>query len=142
MLKKLLLVLLLSCTVGIFYYSWLPDPKLASETYLPAWLLQWSNLHFNLRTAIPFIGFGFLLEMWGGISGQKKNTKEKVLRALFHIALAAVIVTLAELGQYFILNRHPDSMDILYGILGSVLGCLLFVLFTILIESNFTKNEK
>jgi hypothetical protein len=68
--KKMLLVLLLSCTVGIFYYSWLPDPKLASETYLPAWLLDWSNLHFNLRTAIPFIGFGFLLEMWGATSSQ------------------------------------------------------------------------
>ena len=138
----MLLVLLLSCTLGIFYYSWLPDPKLASETYLPAWLLDWSNLHFNLRTAIPFIGFGFLLEMWGATSSQKKNTKEKVLGSLFNILLAAVIVILAELGQCFVIKRIPDSMDILYGILGSVLGCLLFVLFTILIKSNFTKNEK
>lgn len=140
--KKMLLVMLLSCTFGIFYYSWLPDPKLASETYLPAWLLDWSNLHFNLRTAIPFIGFGFLLEMWGATSSQMKNTKEKVLGSLFHILLAAVIVSLAELGQCFIIKRIPDSMDILYGILGSVLGSVLYAFFNFILVIIFIKNEK
>ena len=140
--KKMLLVLLLSCTLSIFYYSWLPDPKLASETYLPAWLLDWSNLHFNLRTAIPFIGFGFLLEMWGATSSKKKNTKEKFLRSFFHILLAAVIVSLAELGQCFIIKRIPDSMDILYGILGSVLGSVLYAFFNFILVIIFIKNEK
>ena len=135
--KKLILFLLLACTVGIFYYSWLPDPKLASETYLPAWLRNWSNLHFNLRTAIPFIGLGYLLEILGATLGQKKTTKAKMLTALFHIAIAAVIVTTAELGQYGILNRHPDSMDILYGILGSVLGALVYH-----IRANLRKSKR
>ena len=114
------------CVLVIFYYSWLPYPKLASETYLPAWLLDWSNLHFNLRTAFPFIGVGFLLEMLGATSGQKKNAKVKVLMSLYPIVLAAIIVSIAEVGQYFIVNRHPDSMDILFGILGSVLGAFVY----------------
>jgi glycopeptide antibiotics resistance protein len=124
--KKLLLILLLVCTAAVFYYSWLPDPKLASETYLPAWLLNWSNLHFNLRTAIPFVGIGFFLEMWGTTPDPKKKTKAKVIRSLFHTVLAAIIVSVAEVGQYFILNRHPDSMDILFGVLGSVFGVFVY----------------
>ena len=118
--------MLLACTAAVFYYSWLPDPKLASETYLPTWLRNWSNLHFNLRTAIPFVGIGILLEMWGATPGQKKTTKAKVLRLLFHIGIAAIIVSVAEVGQYGILNRHPDGMDILFGILGSVSGAFLY----------------
>ena len=122
----MLLVLLFACTVGIFYYSWLPDPKLASETYLPLWLRHWSNVHFNLRTAVPFVGIGFLLEMWGANPVPKKNTKAKMLRLLLHTVFAAFIVSLAEAGQYGLLNRHPDGMDILFGILGSVSGASVY----------------
>lgn len=126
MVKKWLLILLLACMATIFYYSWLPDPKLASETYLPVWLRHWSNEHFNLRTAIPFIGIGFLFEMWGSNPVPKKNTKAKVLGLLLHTVLAALIVSVAEVGQYGIVNRHPDGMDILFGVLGSVSGALVF----------------
>ncbi len=136
--KKLLLILLITCTVGIFYYSWVPDPKLASETYLPAWLLNWSNLHFNLRTAIPFLGIGFLLEVWGSIPPQKKTPKAKVFALLFHTILAALIVSVAEVGQYGLLNRHPDSMDILFGILGSVSGALVYHIMGALKKQRFT----
>jgi hypothetical protein len=136
--KKMLLILLLACTVGIFYYSWLPDPKLASETYLPVWLRNWSNLHFNLRTAIPFLGIGFLFEMWGANPVPKKNTKAKVLGLLLHTVLAALIVSLAEVGQYGILNRHPDGMDILFGILGSVSGALVYHIMGALKKQRFT----
>lgn len=124
--KNLLLVLLFACTVGIFYYSWLPDPKLASETYLPVWLSHWSNEHFNLRTAVPFVGLGFLLEIRGSTSTHNKTTTAKLLTLLYHTLLAALIVSLAEAGQYGILNRHPDGMDILFGILGSISGALVF----------------
>ena len=124
--KNLLLVLLFACTVGIFYYSWLPDPKLASETYLPVWLSHWSNEHFNLRTAVPFVGLGFLLEIRGATSAHNKTTTAKRLTLLFHTVLAAIIVSLAEAGQYGILNRHPDGMDMLFGILGSVSGALVY----------------
>jgi glycopeptide antibiotics resistance protein len=140
--KKMLLVLLFICIFGIFYYSWLPDPKLASETYLPKWLINWSNHYFNLRTAIPFLGFGFLMEMWRATPNQKKTTMTKVLKVLTHTALGAIIVSIAEGGQYLLIHRHPDSLDLLYGILGSILGSLLYYVLNIFIELNFYKNGK
>ena len=136
--KKLLLLLIITCTVGIFYYSWLPDPKLTSETYLPVWLRNWSNLHFNLRTAIPFLGIGFLFEMWGANPVPKKNTKAKVLGLLLHTVLAALIVSVAEVGQYGLLNRHPDGMDILFGILGSVSGAVVYHIVGALKKQSFS----
>jgi hypothetical protein len=136
--KKLLLILLLACTATVFYYSWLPDPKLTSETYLPVWLRNWSNLHFNLRTAIPFLGIGFLFEMWGANPVPKKNTKAKVLGLLLHTVLAALIVSVAEVGQYGLLNRHPDGMDILFGILGSVSGAVVYHIVGALKKQSFS----
>jgi hypothetical protein len=59
-----IVVLLILIGVGIFYFSWIPDSDLKSEGYLPLWVLNWSNYYFNLRTAVPFVVFGFLLDVY------------------------------------------------------------------------------
>jgi hypothetical protein len=49
--------------LSVFYFSWLPSPDLGKESYLPLWLSVWGNYYYNLRTAVPFVGIGFLMEV-------------------------------------------------------------------------------
>lgn len=123
--RFLLLTFLLLFVVGILYYSWIPSPSLASENYLPLWLRNWSNIYFNLRTAVPFVGLGFLLEVWTLIA-PKKRSKNRINPRIVNIIIAVITVSFAETGQFFLVSRHPDSMDLLFGIMGSVLGIFLF----------------
>ena len=137
--RFLLLTFLLLFVVGILYYSWIPSPSLASENYLPLWLRNWSNIYFNLRTAVPFVGLGFLLEVWTFIA-PKKQSRKKINSRIVNIIIAVITVSVAETGQFFITSRHPDSMDLLFGIMGSVLGIFLFDVTKLLFKISSTKN--
>lgn len=128
--SKILIRFLLLLVIGaVFYYSWLPDPNMKSENYLPQWLLNWSNKNFNVRTAIPFVPFGYLLEAYSF----RKNSKNKNVNRRFvfiqNLGIAAVVVTIAECGQFLIKNRSPDLMDIYFGIIGSLVGAFGYNLF-------------
>jgi len=125
-------------TLSIFYFSWIPDSQFSSETYLPLWLRNWSNSHFNLRTAIPFIGFGFFLAAWISSKSQSKITNATVIWFWYSIIVFAV-ASLAEVGQFFILNRHPDILDVLFAIAGSQLGFGIYFLFCKIIKLSFLK---
>nr|WP_315184856.1 hypothetical protein [uncultured Flavobacterium sp.] len=132
--RKTIVVAFLCCVAGIFYYSWLPDAKLGNETYLPLWLRNWSNTYFNLRTAIPFVALGFLLEAWASIPTRFFSVKSSSPFRIRNTCIATVIICLAEGGQFFVLNRHPDSLDIAFGILGSTCGNIIYYCI-----KNFTK---
>ena len=137
--RFLLLTFLFLFIIGILYYSWIPSPSLASENYLPLWLRNWSNIYFNLRTAVPFVGLGFLLEVWTLID-PKKRSRKKINSRVINIIIAVITVSVAETGQFFISSRHPDSMDLLFGIMGSVLGIFLFDFTKLLFKTSSTKN--
>lgn len=124
----------LLCVAGIFYYSWLPNPGFETETYLPLWLRNWSNTCFNLRTAIPFVPLGYLLEAWVSIPTKVFVAKSRLSLRITTILIATIVVCLAEGGQFFIRNRNPDSLDIVFGILGSTCGSVIHYCVT-----NFTK---
>lgn len=125
MFHKIVLVLLLLVIVVVFYFSWLSDPGFASETYLPNWLLRWSNYYYNLRTAIPFLALGFLLEVYTDNNKKKKKYNER-LSFLQNMFIATIVVIIAEGGQFIIEKRSPDLMDVLYGIIGSLIGALSY----------------
>lgn len=115
--------LILFCVIGaVFYYSWIPNPDFRNETYLPKWLLDWSNYYYNLRTAVPFLAVGFLLEAYSNQNDTIKSLKNTIVIFLKNFAIAASIVCIAEGGQFLIKNRHPDWKDIFFGILGSLIG--------------------
>ncbi|QOG00790.1 VanZ family protein [Flavobacterium sp. MDT1-60] len=134
MFHKILLLILFLIIGVVFYFSWLPDPSLRSETYLPNWLLNWSNHYYNLRTAIPFIAVGFLLEAYTNYKNSNELNTGKKSNFIQNICIGAIIVCIAEGGQYVIHKRSPDLMDVFYGIIGSIIGAVGYNL--------FKKNQK
>lgn len=124
--KIFLLLLLLIVISSVFYFSWLPDPTFKNETYLPKWLVDWSNNYYNLRTAVPFVGLGFLLEAYSQQNKSNEINYNKSFGLLKNIAIAAVIVCIAEAGQFFIQKRNQDLADVFYGIIGSSTGAVVY----------------
>lgn len=139
--KKGVFLILFFVIAAIFYYSWIPDPGFSKETYLPKWILNWSNEYYNLRTCIPFIAVGFLLE---DIAHQMSSVEyyNKSLNFIQNIAISIIIVCVAEGGQILIQKRNPDLIDVFYGILGSFIGGLLYYLLTMLCDLKRFRNEK
>jgi glycopeptide antibiotics resistance protein len=109
----------------IFYFSWLSDPRFSIESYIPKWLLNWGNYYYNLRTALPFVVFGFLLEFYSNqkIGGEMNNTIFNLIR---NASIVTAFVCVSEIGQLFIQSRSPDLLDIFFGIVGSLLGALFY----------------
>ncbi len=103
---------------GIFVFSWLNSPDFANVPLMPSWLNNWSNLHGQLRTGAPFIPLGFLLNSYS----------KKWAISLTGLIIIFFVVVIAELGQYFIPTRYPDAMDILYGIIGALLGMMFQII--------------
>ena len=122
-------VLFIFVIASIFYFSWLPDPSFKNEAYLPKWLLKWSDHYYNLRTAIPFLAIGFLLEAYSQQKSSNEINFNKNLNFIQNLGIATIIVCIAEAGQFLIQNRNPDLMDVFYGILGSLIGAFVFNLF-------------
>jgi glycopeptide antibiotics resistance protein len=127
--KKLILFPLFIVVILVFYYSWLPDSQMRSETYLPKWLLDWSNHYYNLRTALPFTAFGYLLAAYSQRRNPYKMNVNKNFIFIQNLGVATIIAFTAECGQFLIKGRNPDLMDIYFGIIGSLLGALMHNLF-------------
>ena len=105
------------CVFCVFYFSWLPDPSFSNQTYMPTWLVMWSDEYGRLRTAIPFIAIGFIFQYL---------FKPSTYFTLLGFLLSLLIVLIAEAIQFLLPNRHPDFFDVLYAGLGSVVGMFLF----------------
>lgn len=132
-------VLFLICTAAIFYYSWLPSSNLRTETYLPQFIIEWTNEYLNLRTAVPFLLLGFFCEAgWESVAVYKG--RNFLFAGRNTIVICTVIVCLAEAGQFFISDRHPDFMDIIFGIAGGIFGGTVAVSFKKLNHYFFYKN--
>jgi glycopeptide antibiotics resistance protein len=140
--KKRILFILLFVIAAVFYFSWLPDPSFKDETYLPRWLLNWSNHYYNLHTAIPFLAVGFLLEAYTQQRSSNEIDYNTNLNFIQNLGIATIIACIAEGGQFLIQNRNPDLKDVFYGILGSIIGGLGYYLVNILLSFNRLKNAK
>jgi len=138
--KSFIFFLVVACILAVFYFSWLPNPDLGTETYLPSWLLVWSNIYYNLRTAVPFVAIGFLLE--AATNDKKRSGSSRLRLFVENTAISAAVVCIAEGGQYFIANRSPDLTDVFFGILGSGIGSLGFYVFYHFLISKNRINAK
>lgn len=137
--RGIIAVIFLICIAAIFYYSWLPSSNLRTETYLPCFIIEWTNEYLNLRTAVPFLLLGFLCQTgWDSAAAYKE--RNFLFAGKNTIIMCTVIVCLAEAGQFFISDRHPDFMDIFFGIAGGICGGTAAVLFKKLNHYFFYKN--
>lgn len=127
--KKRVLFIFVFVIAAVFYFSWLPDPSFKNETYLPRWLLKWSDHYYNLRTAVPFLAVGFLLEAFTQNKDSNEIDYSKNWNFIQNIGISTIIVCIAEGGQFLIQKRNPDLMDVFYGILGSLIGVFIFNIF-------------
>jgi glycopeptide antibiotics resistance protein len=133
--KTFLFLLSLVLVTGIFYFSWLPDSELTSESYLPIWVLNWSNEYVNIRTAIPFFVLGLVLQTKSGtLNPINKNSW------IYNILGATAIVVIAEIGQYFTDERHTDILDVFFGIFGTLSGIVTYIIIIKLVKKFI--NEK
>ena len=99
----------------IFYLSWLRNPNFERIGFIPKWLNDWSNIHGQLRTAVPFIPLGFLLNTY----------KKKWIISLTGLLICFLVVCIAEIGQFFIITRVTDTVDIFFGVVGALFGMVL-----------------
>jgi glycopeptide antibiotics resistance protein len=143
MYKKRVLFSVIFVILLVFYYSWIPDSRFQNETYLPKWLLNWSNHYYNLRTAIPFVAIGFLLETYRQQISLIEINQNKKKYFIQNIGFATIIVCIAEGGQFLIHERNPDIMDVFFGILGSWIGGLgYYFLINIILNFKRFRNAK
>jgi hypothetical protein len=140
--KKVFIVSLFCiCEASVFYYSWLPYSNLKTESYLPLMIINWSSEYVNLRTAVPFVAIGYLIEVWIAVSIQS-NTENQFFPGLKALTIAAFLVCTAEAGQFFIADRHPDFMDVFFGISGSICGSFSYLFIQKTKILFFNKNAK
>ncbi|WP_426092467.1 hypothetical protein [Flavobacterium sp. DSR3-2] len=124
--KSFLFLLVVACIIAVFYFSWLPNPNLGTEIYLPSWLLEWSNYYYNLRTAVPFVAIGFLLEASSRIKKTKEEVRSTLRLFIQNTAFSAVIICIAEGGQLVLQNRTSDFRDVFFGVMGSLTRSLVY----------------
>jgi len=81
---------------------------------------------------VPFFFIGFVLEIKS--FSYNYSVTQKIKLSLKNLLLSLALVLIAEIGQFFIVHRSPDLMDVFYGFLGSVLGALFFYAIRFLIK--------
>lgn len=106
---------------AVFFFSWIPQPRLELTTLLPDWLSRWTDndANMNLRTAIPFVFLGLVAGSW------LANTRQPVSRWVLAWLALVLVVGIAEAGQLFRPLRHFDWGDIGWGSVGAAIGLLL-----------------
>jgi hypothetical protein len=117
----LLLILTLLGIALVFYLSWLPQPKLGLNWFIPNWLATWADTNSNgaLRTGVPFVILGILIGTGLKIKGYPWYTW-----AAFWLVLTLVVL-IAEFGQFYLPYRSFDVWDVVWGATGAVVGLAL-----------------
>ena len=106
--------LLVIATIG--YLSWRPSPMMEEIPWIPSFLGIWADEFVRARTAVPFVALGFLNGLTQVV--RKAGIIDFARSALAYLGLAVVV----ELVQVFIPSRHCDVQDMLWAVLGTMLG--------------------
>lgn len=140
--KKIILIILFFVIGAVFYFSWLSDPSLESETYIPEIILDWSNEYYNLRTAVPFVVLDFLLEAYSNRKNSYYANPNKTMSFMQNIGVSAMIAFIAEGGQFLVQSRNPDMMDVYFALIGSLIGGFVYNLLSILMNFKRIRNAE
>jgi glycopeptide antibiotics resistance protein len=74
-------------------------------------------VYVQLRTAVPFLVIGYILQFL---------CKPNAYFTLKGFVFSFLVVLIAEGGQFLLPYRHPDVMDIVFGVLGTLLGMFFY----------------
>src|SRR5690606_12605114 len=114
--------LILIGTLMVLYLSWVSSPKIGGNILIPNWIAYWVDAYrYNeIRTAVPMV---FL----GGLSGFVilYNKLDKKTWGIMAWASLTVLISIAEIGQYFRPMRSFDLKDIAWESIGSGFGILI-----------------
>jgi len=110
------LVMAISLLGLIFYFSWVPDPAMQDQKWLPRWLRTWADRYDQLRTAVPLVPLGFI----GGLYLAWRRSPLPHWLLLW--CTLSNLVLLAELGQVLLPRRRFDLMDVFWGSAGAAVG--------------------
>lgn len=117
LLRCLCIIAVLILVFSVFFFSWLPHPSFRELPFFPSWLVRWTDEYENLRTAIPFIPLSIFLKVITHTSNGK------------NLWICFALAFFAELGQLWLPLRSFDFGDILYALLGAIVGLFLKRLF-------------
>lgn len=118
----------------VFYLSWLPQPKLGLNWFIPKWLATWADAHKNetVRTGVPFILLGIVISIYLLL------LKSNWFSWLASWLVLSIVVLLAEIGQLYLPHRSFDWWDVCWGSAGAMFG--LVVSFSIVRVGSFLKS--
>jgi hypothetical protein len=109
---------LMAISAVLVLFSWLPDPILSTLGWLPDSVGRWADHpdNINIRTAVPML-------LWGLSAGMILHFNQSKIRWWIFSGIAGTfLVAIAEWGQLWIPNRHPD---IFWGCLGLNAGLII-----------------
>ncbi len=118
----------------IFYLSWISDADLNEQPFIPEWLGKWTNAHYTLRTAVPFVLLGILFGIL--LASRQYSIKFWVFTWL----ALSIVVLIAEAGQLLISSRVFDWEDVLWGVAGAFAG--LSLMFSIMLLGRKKYHDK
>jgi len=110
------LLLMTLSLILVFFFSWLPSPRLGEQVQMPDWLEAFCNKYDNLRTAVPMVFMGAFGAWWIEVNGAGHKW------VWIFLAACTLVVVVAELGQLLLPQRSFDWLDILFGIAGTCIG--------------------
>lgn len=130
--KLFILITLLVLSIMVLALSWVSSPILSNLGIFPKGIASWADDidHVNLRTAVPMVVWGLLAGIWIKLISLK-GSKPWVIAWL----LGLLLITIAEMGQFFLPNRSPHFGDIGWGIGGTTFG--LSIAFLLIVAGNY-----
>jgi glycopeptide antibiotics resistance protein len=113
---------LILLSIIFIYLSWIPQSSMVSSNILPHWFAAWldQDSMMNLRTGIPMIFLG----IFSCVSLSYNHNRFTTL--LLSFVFACLLLLIAELGQYFIPGRHTDLADLGWGVIGNIVGMVIW----------------
>ncbi|WP_111307963.1 hypothetical protein [Confluentibacter sediminis] len=106
----------------VLYLSWVSSPKIGGNVLIPSWIAYWVDAYrYNeIRTAVPMVFLGVL----SGFMILSNKLDKKTWGIIAWLSLT-VLISIAEIGQYFRPMRSFDLKDIAWGSIGSGFGLLV-----------------
>lgn len=119
---KLINFFVLVYLLEIYFFAWLPNPELVIKALVKLFPYEWFTYYFSEVMIIPYFVLGLLLEVRSVLEAKKNDEQKSIMDSISNVFFIAVIINVAEAGQYFIENRFPDIFQVFQRIFEAFFG--------------------